>query len=362
MFKTVSPFLAIASKQHSQTAPHFTGMIVTHGDDVVRKNTTLDGGIKTNSGDITLKAVVLKGSIKTNSGDVELKANTQVTGDIITNSGEVSLQTGSVGGNIQTNDGDISLELTSIGGSVLSESGSIGLGEMTVEQNVTTTYGDIDLVKSNIKGTLTFASKKFKVAEGNILNTIHLKMPQEGSSVSGSSFSGVNNNIFVGGNIFNSVISGGNVIIGGRNMGNVMGVGPGSITQVNGFQASATQTETRLTTPDGSIYVNGDKVHGPGEDTYTEFKKNHPKAPTIQGPGWKEEGVKPKTKAESSATGSSTAETEAKKPKVPDQILELKAGSTVTGKVVFESGNGKVIVHPGAIFSNQVEGGIIEEK
>ncbi|MBY0405060.1 MAG: hypothetical protein K2X66_14260 [Cyanobacteria bacterium] len=302
------------------------GSVTSISGKIEGNDSTLTGSIETIKSEIKLTNVTAQESIKSNSGNIVLDKTT-VEKDVSSKSGVISL----------FNEGHVK-------GSLSSTNGDIILGKGFVDGNVSTVHGKVILISAIIKGSLTLASKHFKVNNSTI-NGITLKVPAEQKN---------NVTLSCGGNVTisygNSIVVGPNAVIGGQNMGNVIKLLPGARIWENGFNVSATQTETSLITPDGTIYVNGDKVNGPGANTYAEFKKNNPKAPPLQGPGWKDEGVKhPKP---------DTPPVEV--AKAPDQILELESQAIITGDIVFESGNGKLILHPGATFTGKVEGGVIE--
>jgi hypothetical protein len=63
-------------------------------------------------------------------------------------------------------------------------------------------------------------------------------------------------------------------------------VAPGGRVQEKNFTVTATYTETTVTTPDGTIYVNQQRKSGKGPDTYKAYMQKVKSAPKVQGPGW----------------------------------------------------------------------------
>lgn len=163
----------------------------------------------------------------------------------------------------------------------------------------------------------------------------------------GNSFHGVGNHI-------NSVMTNGSVINSNvtisRGGSSYVHVGPGSLSSVNGYAIKGAANQTTVITPEQIIYVNGRKVSGDGPADYSRYMAQHPGAPAVQGPGW------------SSAQLSESSDTKVDKPgsKIPVNILELTNNSVIHGQVVFESGYGKVVVHPGSTFNGKVVNGTVE--
>lgn len=283
-------------------------------------NETVQGSLQSMSGDIQLQNVQVLGGASTMSGDISLKDSSSVQADVSSMSGSIKMENAKVSGNVTAKSGDVSLRNTQVQG------------------NVSTLSGSVRLTNADITGTLSFPAKHFTL-EGNKVGNIHLLPLSSSGSV-----------VVSGGSIFTSgSIIGGNVVIGGGGGGSIIAVGPGSRSNVNGYDVTATAKETKLVTPEGTTYLNGDKVRGEGAATYAEYQRTKRNAPTIQGPGWRNEGVQGQ-----SASPASRVATE------PDQILELKPGAEVKGEVVFVGENGKVIVHPGAVFNGNVQGGVVE--
>jgi hypothetical protein len=285
-------------------------------------NETVQGSLQSMSGDIHLQNVQVLGGASTMSGDITLKDSSSVQAGVSSMSGSINIKNAKVSGDVTTKSGDVSLLNTQVQG------------------DVSTLSGSVSLKNADITGTLSFPANRFTL-EGSKVGNIRLFPLNSAGSV-----------VISGGSIFTSgSIVGGNVVIGGSGGGSVIGVGPGSRSNVNGYDVTATATETKLVTPEGTTYVNGDRVKGEGAATYAEYKQTKRNAPTIQGPGWRNEGVQ-----------GQSATPESRVPTEPDQILELKPGAEVKGEIVFVGENGKVIVHPGAVFDGNVQGGILERK
>ncbi|WP_373531564.1 hypothetical protein [Vampirovibrio sp.] len=149
----------------------------------------------------------------------------------------------------------------------------------------------------------------------------------------------------------NNVSNGSGIHIGGNNFSSVR-VGSSSLSSINGFTVKGAMNQTTVITPEQSIYVNGLKVSGDGPKTYGEYQGKHPEAPTVHGPGWSNEAPKaaPQTSGKPNKASQAVINT-----------LELSSGSLVSGQVNFESGYGKVIVHPGSQFQGKVINGFVEK-
>jgi len=200
-------------------------------------------------------------------------------------------------------------------------------------QGDATVGGEVNLDNARITGTLTIAAP-YMAAKSSTISNIHVE--QGFSNTNG--FSSDNSSIVVSsGSVVNSNING--VFIGGHH-GSMVHVGGNSTSSVNGYTVRGANGQTTVITPGNTIYVNGSKVSGSGPDSYADYQAKNPQAPWVEGPGW------------SSGTASKTDSYQ--------QVVELMEGSVVTGSVTFDSGHGKVLVHPGAKVMGTVTGGTIE--
>lgn len=132
----------------------------------------------------------------------------------------------------------------------------------------------------------------------------------------------------------------------------VVQVGPNSLSSVNGYTVKGTVNQTTLITPEEAIYVNAQKVSGPGPKTYADYLSAHPTAPQILGPGWPSETPRSSKSQENKYTK--------KEAELPVNTLELLNHSKIGAAVVFESGYGKILVHPGSEFTGKVTNGRVE--
>lgn len=329
------------------------GPASTISDDIKRSNDDINGDLRSVSGDIKISQTKVKGNLNTVSGDITVSRNSDVSVKVYSTSGDIKIDNSNIGGNIMTISGDIELEESHVQGNVMSKSGDISLSNSRVECDVIVDAGSFAIEHSSIGGGLEISTALLTLNSSKVNNIKVLPAS-----------SGVSNVIISGGDVVSSIISsgvfigGGNVVIGGRRFGSgggsVISVGHGSVSNVNGYNVTATATETRVITPDGTIFVNGDKIHGNGPNTYAEYKSSRSNAPTIRGPGWKDEGS-------GISKGIKTTQKD-EGPKEPDQIVELKNGSEVSGVITFEDGNGKVVVSSNSRFTGKVSGGIVEKQ
>jgi hypothetical protein len=144
----------------------------------------------------------------------------------------------------------------------------------------------------------------------------------------------------------------GSVIIQHSSSANVR-VGANSLTNLNGYTVKGASNQTTLITPEQTIYVNGAKVSGEGPKTYEQYRQAHPGAPTIQGPGWIDNPTvvdKPRTKPIHDKPQS----------RVPVNTIDLTNQSRIDGDVIFDSGYGRVILHPGSQLNGKIVNGRVE--
>lgn len=120
----------------------------------------------------------------------------------------------------------------------------------------------------------------------------------------------------------------------------VIQVGPGSQSLVNGYTVRSTEQATVVITPSLSIYENGQLRSGDGAKTYAQYMSQNPQAPAITGPGWSIQN------AQSPTEGT-----------VEPETIEILGDTVVSGNIVFESGLGKVLLHPPAKITGTVTGG-----
>lgn len=200
-----------------------------------------------------------------------------------------------------------------------------------------TSGGQATLENAQVKGTLSAAAPRVTLKRSQV-NQIRLAQPKPVQT----------GDVIINGRSRGSSISGNSVVVSGDAPGAMVSIGPGSTSQINGYTVKATSTETTLIAPDGTIYVNGKKVFGQGPDDYARYQMQNPKAPQVQGPGWRE-----------MLSGDSAVRAD-KSFAAPEQVIELIQNSVVSGDIVFEGGHGKVIVHPGSQVWGRITGGILE--
>jgi hypothetical protein len=197
--------------------------------------------------------------------------------------------------------------------------------------------GQVTLNKAVIGNTLSLASHRL-VLTGSNVNNIKMYLPQR-HSFSNAGPLIASNTVMTG----QGIVIGGNVI--GASNGSFVNVGPQSVSSVNGFTIKGSPDQTTIITPENTIYVNGTNVSGNGPKHYEDYKATHPNAPSVSGPGWTSSNQTPMLQETQDTV---------------QQIVELTENSLIQGKLYFESGRGKVVVHPGSRFTGSVEGGTIE--
>ncbi len=141
-----------------------------------------------------------------------------------------------------------------------------------------------------------------------------------------------------------SVIGNGNVIVNGA--GAMVSVSENGTVKANGYSIEGRPGMTLLITPDGDVYTNGRKSSGRGPDRYETYRRQHPGAPLVNGPGW--------APGESDDAASGEAG--------PQMVIELKNGSVVHGNVEFQNGRGVVVVSPDSQLLGTVKGGSVQRR
>lgn len=202
------------------------------------------------------------------------------------------------------------------------------LSQSTVQGNLSAGH-EADLEGSHVQGSLYQGGHALKLSASSVQRDIHFQ-----------------------GNSQQSVMSGQNSQISTQNGYSTVRVGEHSLSRLNGYTVQGAAQQTTVITPQQGIYVNGRKVSGDGPKTYAQFREAFPLAPVVEGPGWSED-------ANSSAT---SAVTQGKSLHQPEfNVLELTNNSVVNGQVMFESGYGKVVLHPGSRLVGQVVNGWVEK-
>lgn len=203
--------------------------------------------------------------------------------------------------------------------------------------------GAVEIRNSKIGNTLSAAAPYLALHQAT-LNHLHLHQPYSAVQTQFSTpvsrqtvFS--NQGVVVTGRVHNSVLQhhGGKATVA---------VGAHSVSHVNGYTVKSTEQQTTVLTPHGAIYVNGHKVSGEGPAQYEQFRAAHSEAPSIEGPGW--------------SSGALVTGHQKLQENGFVQIVELFSNSHIQGNITFESGQGKVIVHPGSKFEGQVHGGTVD--
>jgi hypothetical protein len=149
-------------------------------------------------------------------------------------------------------------------------------------------------------------------------------------------------------------ISSGGSLIRHQDGSSFVRVGPRSLSRMNGYTVQGAAGQTTVITPEQSIYVNGRKVSGDGPKTYDEYRGDEPDAPAVEGPGWSSQSNSP------TAANTSGAARTASNRQPAVNWLELSHNSRINGQVVFESGYGKVLLHPGSRVDGKVINGTVE--
>lgn len=299
-----------------------------YSDGLMLGNQTVAGSLST-SGGADLNGTIVNGSLSV-GGRAAL--NRIVLEGHLNSGGHLQLSESSIGGNVNTG-GRAEIVETNIKGSLNAGSG-LRLVESEVEGDVRT-RGRPEIISSRIEGVLYSAASELAL-DAAVVNSICMNVP---SGIAGSGAMSGNRNVFVG----NGMIVGRNNIVGNQIVssggGSVAHVGPGSVMSINGYRISATLETTTLIIPDGTVYVNTQKVYGGGSPQYSDYRADHPEAPRVQGPGW---------------------EVEVASADAPLQVVRLRGQSMVLNEVRFEGGHGKLIVEKGSRFNGAIIGGVIE--
>jgi hypothetical protein len=230
---------------------------------------------------------------------------------------------------------DVALTETQVSGSI-SAGHEVTLAKSRVQGNLST--GSLaDLKNSAVQGTLALGGPRLNLDASTVARDVYF----QGAHSQGSTISQI------------AGYSGGS-LIRHHNGGSFVRVGPNSLSRVNGYTVQGGSGQTTVITPGQSIYVNGRKVSGEGPKTYTEARQDDSAAPMVEGPGWSSE------QKSSSAAGpdASTQASSAGQPVV--NWLELSHNSQINGQVVFESGYGKVLLHPGSRVNGKIVNGTVE--
>jgi hypothetical protein len=321
-----------------------SGPVATHDGDIKVSQNSNISSVFTKDGSVEIESSSISGSVSTHDGDIQVSKQSKV-GSISTKEGDIILDEGSESqGNVVTKDGKILVSNGKVNGSVETLDGLVAIIDSTVNGDVTGKNAIPKIQNSTITGQLTLSASTMNVKHSTV-GSIQVEKNTSGNSVS---FSTVRSGIFIGGNII-----GGNVISGSG-----IQLGVGSTCNINGYNIQPNSaSQTTLTTPEGFIYVNGDKVYGDGPETYAAYKKQNPKAPSFSSPGWQDAGLKEKDKATGAGNPAEPA-----KPKEPDQVIFLEGNTVIQGDITFEGGNGKVVVGTGSTILGKVIGGIVENQ
>lgn len=186
---------------------------------------------------------------------------------------------------------------------------------------------------STVSGTLSTGSPELKLDKATI-GAIHI-------GTRGSSNVTIRNNSIVGNN--NISIHNG-VMRGSGNGQSIISMGNQGVSTINGYTIKTGAGVTTVMTPDNQIFQNGKRMSGSGPASWSAYQKQHPEAPMVQGPGWAASGNSAQTPQEAGILSQ----------------VELTNNSVVKGDIVFESGNGKVLLHPGSSFQGKLVGGKLE--
>lgn len=223
----------------------------------------------------------------------------------------------------------------------LSSGNDVHLDDVTVEQTLQA-GNQVTARNSTVSGLLSLGGNTATLDHSNAQEIRFSKDMAWGGGMSNNSSIHINRGIL-----------GGNVVIGGHSQGQSrVSVGPNSLSSVNGYTIKGGSEQTTVITPSQSIYVNGHRVTGSDPQTYAAYRADHPDAPQVQGPGWKDGG---------SLGEQASAKPHKKNVNEPVvNILNLTNNSVVQGPVVFESGYGKVRIEKGSQLIGKVINGSIE--
>lgn len=223
---------------------------------------------------------------------------------------------------------DVTVQDSHVLGSISAGHG-VALLQSTVQGNISTGH-EADLQGSLVDGSLFQGGHHLRL----IASTVGQDVRFQGTQTSGQTVA----SYFAATGLQNGV--------------SIVRVGEHSFSRLNGFTVQGAMNQTTVITPQQAIYVNGRKVSGDGPKTYTQYRQAFPMAPQVEGPGWQNNPAE---------TGTVTSR-EMKPGNEPVvNILELTGNSQVNGRVVFESGYGKVLLHPGSHLVGQVVNGTVEK-
>ncbi len=200
--------------------------------------------------------------------------------------------------------------------------------------------GDVRLLNSMIHGELGTGGKHIQL-ENSTVQEIR-------AYGDGHTSSSVISNVGI---LSQSVIGNNSSIIQNQHGHRAMvSMGNQGLSSINGYTVKSQNNQTTVMTPEGAIFVNGQKVSGNGPDDYTEYQALHTDAPNVQGPGWG-----------ASAAHSSAHSSRATLDTILDTItVELSGNSSVLGDIRFERIPGKVILHPGSKVQGNIYGGSVQ--
>jgi len=227
---------------------------------------------------------------------------------------------------------------------------AITLSQSQVQGSLST-GSEAALQDSSVQGSLSQGGHHLKLDGSTIGQNVYF----QGASVSNVSDNAIFNN-------GSTIVSSGSVTrLHYQRGGSFVRVGTHSLSRVNGYTVQGAEGQTTVITPQQSIYVNGQKVSGEGPKTYAQFQADNPSAPVVEGPGWPD--------AASTATSGQQEQQSAARHKTTtgqahppvQNWLELSGNSQINGQVVFESGYGQVLLHPGSWLNGQVVNGSIQK-
>jgi hypothetical protein len=279
------PNKAVSQKSFSGTGIQFgaTGPANLMNDRISRKDDTIQGDLSTINGHISVGNSTVTGKVTTMSGEITIDRS-DISGEVTTMNGDITVLTNSKVGRVSTLNGNVLIDEGSIAtGDVTTANGKIILSDATVNGDVSSKNNSPKIQNSRITGKLQFNTPSVTIKNSTIGS---IQVDKNTSSITNSFISGRNNTVVIGGSIIGADFAAGNGVQ----------IGLGSTSTLNGYKIKPDNaSQTTLTTPGGTVYVNGDLVSGDGPATYAELKAQNRKAPSFPPRAGKTQGSRKKT-------------------------------------------------------------------
>ncbi|MBK8189243.1 MAG: hypothetical protein IPK79_02210 [Vampirovibrionales bacterium] len=332
----IAPFLLGAMTHQCGAQPQSASIVeaVRSGADVSLSGETVDS--ITAGRDVHLKDVTVRGM--TTAGRT-VRAENSVLSAPLTAGRDVSLVRCPEARDVTAGQ-TLLMEAVQADGS-LRAGRSVVLRQSAVQGDVTA--GDyIDANDSRITGVLRIGGTTPTRLENSEVGDIRVSVPFDRSDIT------TGGGVFIG----SGVVVSSNATVQAGNGQTTIHISEGGLSSVNGYTVKGASGKTTVLTPDGAVYINGKRIGAEGPATYDQYRARTQKAPLVQGPGWPTPtgaGGDSQVKSHGKASGSG-------EKNAPEQRIELLSGTRVSGVIVFEGGNGVVVVYPGAKLAQSPEG------